>query len=87
MCISAYHGFMNKTETAAVLTGLGGIIRLKCHGQGSHVLLIFKFPDKYFDFSLINLMYATCPTYYAPYEVHILQSHFPPSKKETPCVT
>ena len=46
-CISRYHSFIKKTDTAAIITEYwGGIAGYKRHGQGSHVLLTFKFPDK-----------------------------------------
>jgi hypothetical protein len=84
-CISRYQIFINMTETAAVLTeGLGEIVGFKCHGQGSHVLLSFKFSDKYIDCSLISLMHAICPDLF----MHLTKSTLrnptsppPPQKK------
>ena len=70
-CISRYHRFINKIDTAAVMAeDWWGISGFKRRGQFSNALRIFNFPDKYFNCSLIPCMLHVSPTLYKLRSVH-----------------
>jgi len=88
-CISQYHSFINKNETAAALTeDWGELVDISVTVKAHICCLPSVFPtNNSIVFNQFHVFYLPRPTY-EPYEFHITQStSHPPSKNGMTCVT